>query len=118
MKIAPKPSPTAPIMKAKPIVTPAMWGSVGRKPCVRPDESSMTLFGPGVKNITVANTTNANRSEWDIRGSCDLGQNLRPLRKQHDRNPAYHDEHPGEPQRPEPLPEHDARAGGADERHQ
>jgi hypothetical protein len=34
---------------------------------VSPDDSSMMLFGPGVKNITVANMTKAIRSE------CDMG---------------------------------------------
>src|SRR5689334_6010847 len=118
MKIAPKPRPTAPIMKAKPIVTPAMCGSVGRKPCVSPDESSITLFGPGVKNMTVANTTNANRSDCDMTASRDLWQDLRPFREQHDRYSAHDDEHAREPQWPEPLPEHDTGGGGADERHQ
>ena len=36
----------------------------------------MMLFGPGVKNITVANMTKAIRSECDMAASRDLRQNL------------------------------------------
>jgi len=32
---------------------------------------------------------------------------LRPFRQKHDRDPAHHDEHPGQPQRPEPFTEDD-----------
>ena len=67
MKIVPRPRPTAAIMKAKPSVMPAICGSVRRKPWVSPEDSSMTLFGPGVKNITTANITKA------IRSGCDIG---------------------------------------------
>src|ERR1700688_2947120 len=114
MKMVPRPRPTAAIMKAKPRVIPAICGSVGRKPCVSPEDSSMTLFGPGVKNITTANITKAIRSGCDIMTSRDLRQDLRPLRQKHDRNPAHHDQHPGQPQRPEPFAEHKRRGGGAD----
>jgi len=41
---------------------PAICGKVRRKPKVSPDDSTMMLFGPGVKNITMANTTKAKRS--------------------------------------------------------
>jgi hypothetical protein len=34
------------------------------------------LFGPGVKNITVANMTKAIKSECDMGASRDLWQNL------------------------------------------
>src|SRR5436190_2177729 len=50
-------------------------------------------------------------SAWRSQASCDLGQDLRPLRHQHDRYPAHHDHHPGKPQRAEPLAEYDARCG-------
>src|ERR1700730_11501170 len=104
MKIVPRPRPTAPIMKAKPIVLPASCGSGRRNPEVRPDDSNMMLFGPGVKNITVANTTKAMNSDCDMLHSGGLGQDLlphrlRPLRQQHDRNAADHGEHPGQAQR-------------------
>ncbi len=39
-------------MKANPSVTPAMWGTVRRKPWASPDDISMMLLGPGVKNTT------------------------------------------------------------------
>ena len=48
---------------------------VGRNPYVSPEDSSMMLFGPGVKNITVANSTKAIRSECDMVPSRDLWQN-------------------------------------------
>ena len=99
----------------------------------------MTLLGPGVKHITAANTTKANRSCWDMQGSlvrgslvqdflrCKalllvlyaiFGQEPRPLRQQHDRDAAYHDDHSGQPRRAEPLAEGDTSRRGADERHQ
>src|SRR6185437_15305440 len=53
-------------MKAKPSVTPAMWGSVRRKPYVRPEDISITLLGPGVKNITQTNATKARSSRWEM----------------------------------------------------
>src|SRR3954447_14551804 len=121
MKTVPRPRPTAPTMKAKPKVMPAICGKVGRRPWVSPDDSSMMLFGPGVKNITVANTTKATSS------GCDMGISLlsgrgrhgrRPLRQQHDGDAADHGNHAGQPQRPEPLAEGDAGCGGAHERHQ
>src|SRR5450755_2795570 len=108
MKIVPRPRPTAAIMKAIPKVMPAICGSVRRNPCVSPEDSSMTLFGPGVKYITAANTIKAIRSGCDMLHSGDfrqdlLGQNLRTLRQQHDGDAAHHDDHSGKPQRPEPL---------------
>src|SRR6266702_8013752 len=106
MKMVPKPRPTAPIMKAKPIVMPATCGNVRRKPKVSPEDSSMTLLGPGVKNITAANTTKAIKSGCDMLPSGDFGQGLRPFRQQHDRDAADDDDHSGKPQRPEPLAEH------------
>src|SRR6202790_4054697 len=72
MKIVPRPRPTAAIMKAMPKVMPAICGRVRRKPCVSPEDSSMTLFGPGVKNITAANRTKAIRSGCDMGHSGDL----------------------------------------------
>ena len=54
----------------------------------------MTLFGPGVKNITTANTTKAMKSGCDMLHSGDLRQGLRPLRQQHDRDAADDDDHP------------------------
>src|SRR6266849_8088282 len=128
MKMVPSPRPTTPIMKAKPNVIPAMCGRVGRKPYVSPDDSSMMLFGPGVKNITVANTTKATKSDCDMLHSGDLWQDLlrqdllrhdlRPLRQQHDRDAADHGDHPGQAQRSKGFAEYDARCPGADERHQ
>src|ERR1700737_1885333 len=118
MKIVPRPRPTAAIMKAMPKVMPAICGRVRRKPCVSPEDSSMTLFGPGVKNITTANKTKAIRSDCDMWHSCDLGQDLLSLRQQHDGDAAHHDDHSGKPQWPEPLAENDSRCRGADERHQ
>src|SRR3954470_21850622 len=115
MKTVPSPIPTAPTMKAKPIVMPMMCGMVGRKPYVSPDDSSMMLFGPGVKNITTANMTKAIRSEFDMAGSGDLGQGWRPLRQQHDGDPSDHRDHAGEPQRAKRLAEHHARGCRANE---
>src|SRR3954447_13436217 len=108
MKMVPSPRPTAPIMKAKPTVIPMMCGMVGRKPCVSPDDSSMMLFGPGVKNITVANMTKAMKSGCDIWHSGELWQDLRPLRQQHDGDAADHGDHAGQPQRPKSFAEHHA----------
>src|SRR6476660_139819 len=116
--MVPKPRPTAPTIKAKPIVTPATCGNVRRNPKVSPEDSSMTLFGPGVKNITAANTTKAMKSGCDMLHSGDLRQGLGPLRQQHHRDAADDDDHSGKPQRPEPLAEHNGRRRGADERHQ
>src|SRR5512141_853886 len=117
-KMVPRPRPTAATMKATPKVTPAICGSVRRKPWVSPEDSSMTLFGPGVKNITTANITKAIRSDCDIMASGDLGQHGRPFRQQHDGDAADHGDHPGQPQRSKGLAEHHARRRGADERHQ
>src|ERR1700704_4146199 len=66
MKIVPRPTPTAPTMKAKPRVMPAICGTVRRKPWVSPDDNSMMLFGPGVKNITAANIIKV------IKSGCDM----------------------------------------------
>src|ERR1700746_662443 len=123
MKMVPNPSPTAPTMKAKPIAIPAICGTVRRKPEGKPDDSTMMLFGPGVKNITVANTTKAMRSGCDIGHSGDLRQGLFryglwPLRQHHDGDAADHGDHPDQPQRTKGFAEHDARRRGADERHQ
>src|SRR6202051_3587788 len=118
MKTVPSPRPTAATMKATPRVMPAICGSVRRKPCVNPDDSSMTLFGPGVKNITAANTTKAMKSGCDMLHSGDLRQGLPPLRQQHHRDAADDDDHSGKPQRPKPLAENKCRRRGADERHQ
>src|SRR2546430_13272826 len=123
MKTVPSPSPTAPTMKAKPTVIPAICGTVRRNPYVSPDDSSMMLFGPGVKNITTAKITKAKRSECDMAASRDLGQvllrqSLRPLRQQHDGDAADHGDHAGQPQRPKGFAENDAGSRGADERHQ
>ena len=40
-------------------------GQGAAKRIVSPDDSSMMLFGPGVKNITVANITKAISSDCD-----------------------------------------------------
>src|ERR1700720_713021 len=118
MKTVPSPRPTAATMKATPRMMPATCGNVRRKPKVSPDDSSMMLFGPGVKNITAANTTKAMKSGCDMVHSGDLRQDLRRLRQQHDRDAADDDSHSGKPQRPEGFAEYDARCAGADERHQ
>ena len=76
------------------------------------------LFGPGVKNITVANKTKAIRSECDMGASCDLRDDLRPLRQQHDGDAANDRDHSDQPQRSKGFAEHHARRGRADERHQ
>ena len=62
-------------MKAKPNVIPIYAGSWAEAE-VSPDDNSMVLFGPGVKNITVANSTKAISSECDMGASRDLWQNL------------------------------------------
>src|SRR3981081_4548631 len=118
MKTAPRPTPTAPTMKANPIVIPAICGMERRKPWVSPDDSNMMLFGPGVKNITTANKTNAMRSDCDMLYSGYLGNGLRRFRQQQDRDAEYHDDHAEQPQRSKGLAEHHARCAGADERHQ
>src|ERR1700716_3725642 len=78
----------------------------------------MMLFGPGVKNITTANKTNAMRSDCDMLYSGYLGNGLRRFRQQQDRDAEYHDDHAEQPQRSKGLAEHHARCAGADERHQ
>src|ERR1700682_3577446 len=118
MKMVPRPRPTAPTMKANPIVMPAICGSVRRKPKFRPDASSMMLFGPGVKNITVANITKAISSECDMAGSRNLRQGSWMLRQQHHRDAADHGDHSGQPQRPKGFAERYACVRGTDERHQ
>ena len=42
-------------MTGKPIEMPPMNGMVFRNPCVTPEASAMTLFGPGVAAVTNAN---------------------------------------------------------------
>src|SRR3569832_2191629 len=44
---------------SKPIVTPSMCGIVCVNPKFTPDAASMMLFGPGVNDITPANTVSA-----------------------------------------------------------
>src|SRR5207237_5548195 len=116
--MAPRPKPTAATMNENPVATPAICGSERRKPYVRPDDSSMMLFGPGVKNITRANMRKAMKSGCDIWRSGDVRQDLRPLRQQHDGGAADHSDHYGQPQRSEGLAKHDARCRRADDRAQ
>src|SRR6201996_580925 len=113
--MAPRPAPTAAIMNASPTPMPAIAGMVRRSPCVTPDDSTRMLFGPGVKAITVANTTKAIKSGCDMGHSSDLrhdrfrGGAVRrerpPARQQHDGDAADHGKHARKPQRSETLAE-------------
>ena len=78
----------------------------------------MMLFGPGVKNITTANMTKAMKSGCDMLPQAIFGRACARFDSSMIGDAADHGDHPGEPQRPEPLAEHNARRGGADERHQ
>ncbi|MNU11547.1 hypothetical protein D3C72_2594960 [compost metagenome] len=53
----------------KPRFTPSRWGRLRRKPKFSPDEASITLFGPGVIELTSANSARGPSSDSEARGT-------------------------------------------------
>ena len=62
MKISFSPRPTAITITMKPELMPMMCGIERRKPKFTPEASIMMLFGPGVTEVTKANSEKASRT--------------------------------------------------------
>ena len=61
--------PTRKIISVKPRFTPSRCGTLRRKPKFRPEDASITLFGPGVIELTSANIASGPSRDSDIRGT-------------------------------------------------
>jgi len=62
LKNSPSPSPTNIVINGKPITTPKICGIVFLYPKVNPEDKSIILLGPGVKDVANENMNIENKS--------------------------------------------------------
>ncbi|CPM70746.1 Uncharacterised protein [Bordetella pertussis] len=77
--VAPSPRPTISSMIEKPTEIPSRWGIVRRKPKVSPEEASITLFGPGVSELTSVNSTSGINTDSEARGAWSREDRSEPI---------------------------------------